>query len=280
MKIHTRSRTARKTPLMATLALACAFVAGNAGAGIPVTDVGNMGTHIMNQIQAYMNQINTYTSKIQDATHQARDYQHMMQELTQLDQVFSQMKLSFGQQFYPVPESDGVADACPGSGNLITDLVSNFGIDMNGDVVAQQRQLCMTIIVMQNKRYNDQVKAMNALLLETQQDITRQMNQISGSNTNGKMDTNATNATAGIQQILANYQQTEQRIKMYDTIITSLEIKQKRLSWRALQGSQDKSMLASAAHAAISTAVLAGALAISEGDQRCTRSGNNISCDD
>ena len=274
MKTQNRSRTARKAPFMATLALACAFVAGNAGAGIPVTDVGNMGTHIMNQIQAYMNQINTYTSKIQDATHQARDYQHMLQELTQLDQVFRQSILSFGQQFQKVPESEGVSDACPGGGNILTDLISSFGINMEGDVVAQQRQLCMAIVVMENKRYNDQVDAMNKLLQGTQQDISRQMNQISSSNSNGAMDTNQTNATAGIQQVLANYQQTEQRLKMYDAMITTLKAKQKRLAWRALQGKHET------LGTIIQTTALAGALNIAEGDQRCTRSGNNISCDD
>lgn len=281
MKIQTHSRRARKASFMTTLALACAFAAGNAGAGIPVTDVGNMATHIMNQIQAYMNQINTYASKIQDATHQARDYQHMMQQLTKLDQVFSQAMLAFGKQFSKRSETEGVEERCQGgSGNMLSDLISSFGLNMNGDIVSQQKALCTYIVIMQNKKYNDQVDAMNKLLDETQQDIKRQMNQISSSGTNGAMDTNQTVATAGIQQILVNYQQSQQRIQMYDSIISTLKDDQKELARRALKGDNSSSMIASAAGAVVSTLALKGALMVNESDARCTRDGNNITCDD
>lgn len=259
MKTDRKSRTARKAPFLTSLALACALMTGNAGAGIPVTDVGNMPNHIITQIQSYLNQLNTYTSKIQDATHQARDYQHMIQQLTQLDQMFQQALLSYSQNFQKRNEFEGVTERCKGgSGSLVSDLISSFGLNLNGDIVAQQKALCTYIVVLQNKKYNDQVDAMTTLLTETQRDITRQHQQIGSSNTNGKMDTNTAVSTAGIQQVLANYQQTQQRIQMYDSIIATLKEDQKQLARRALDG--QSSMIG----AMISTATLAAALEIND----------------
>lgn len=252
MKTDRKFRTARKAPFLTSLALACAFMTGSAGAGIPVTDVGNMPNHVITQIQSYLNQLNTLRSKVQDAT-------HMAQELTQLDQVFQQALLSYGQNFQTRPETEGVLERCKGgSGSLISDLVSSFGLNLNGDIVAQQKALCSYIVVLQNKKYNDQVEAMRTLLTETQRDINRQHTQLSSSNTNGKMDTNAAVSSAGIQQILTNYQQTQQRIQMYDSMISTLKEDQKQLARRALDG--ETSMIGSI----ISTAALAGALEIND----------------
>ena len=78
------------------------------------------------------------------------------------------------------------------------------------------------------------------------------------------MDSNAANATAGLQTILANYQETQQRAAMYDGMIATLKDDQNNLAERALKGDKGSSMLASAAGAVISTAALAGALAIAE----------------
>ncbi|MGN6152286.1 MAG: hypothetical protein ACTHOH_09800 [Lysobacteraceae bacterium] len=277
MKIQIRSRNARKAPLMATLALACALVAGNAGAGIPVTDVGNMATHIMNQIQAYLNQINTVTQKIQDAQEYAETARN---RLLQLQHIFSASQLAFTKQFQKRSEMEGIEERCQGgSGNMLSDLISSFGLNMNGDIVAQQKALCTYIVIMQNKKYNDQVDAMNKLLQDTQNDIKRQIAELKSSEGTTAVSTNQATAAANIQQVLANYQQSQQRIQMYDSIIGTLKDDQKELARRALKGDNGSSMIASAAGAVVSTLALKGALMINESDARCTRSGNNISCD-
>lgn len=277
MKIQIRSRNARKAPLMATLALACALVAGNAGAGIPVTDVGNMATHIMNQIQAYLNQINTVTQKIQDAQEYAETARN---RLLQLQHIFSASQLAFTKQFQKRSEMEGIEERCQGgSGNMLSDLISSFGLNMNGDIVAQQKALCTYIVIMQNKKYNDQVDAMNKLLQDTQNDIKRQISELKSSEGTTAVSTNQATAAANIQQVLANYQQAQQRIQMYDSIIGTLKDDQKELARRALKGDNGSSMIASAAGAVVSTLALKGALMVNESDARCTRSGNNISCD-
>ncbi len=262
MKTDRKSRTSRKAPFLTSLALACAFMAGNAGAGIPVTDVGNMPNHIITQIQSYLNQLNTLTQKGQDYAQYAKEVQHMTQQLTQLSQAFQMSSLSFGPQFQKRSEQEGVSERCQGSGSgsIVGELFTTLGLDLGGDVVAQQRRLCTMIVVLENKKYNDSVDSMNKLMNETQSEINRQSSQISSSNTNGKMDTNLTNSANGLQQILVNHQKTQDRMRMYDDLIGVLKESQKALATRALKGQS------SALGTMINTGVLAGALSLTSDD--------------
>lgn len=262
MKTDRKSRTSRKAPFLTSLALACAFMTGNAGAGIPVTDVGNMPNHIITQIQSYLNQLNTLTQKGQDYAQYAKEVQHMTQQLTQLSQAFQMSSLSFGPQFQKRSEQEGVSERCQGSGSgsIVGELFTTLGLDLGGDVVAQQRRLCTMIVVLENKKYNDSVDSMNKLMNETQSEINRQSSQISSSNTNGKMDTNLTNSANGLQQILVNHQKTQDRMRMYDDLIGVLKESQKALATRALKGQS------SALGTMINTGVLAGALSLTSDD--------------
>lgn len=260
MKTDRKFRKARKAPFLTSLALGCALMTGSAGAGIPVTDVGNMPNHIITQIQSYLNQLNTYTQKLQDATQYARHVQHMTQQLTQLDQAFSAAALNFGPQFQKRSETEGVSERCrgSGSGSIVGELFTSLGLDLGGDIVAQQRRLCTMIVVLENKKYNDSVDAMNTLINETQSEIDRQKSQTASSDTQGKMQTNAATAEANMQQILANYQKTESRMRMYDDLIGVLKESQKALAVRALKGQS------SPLGTMVNTGILAGALSLSD----------------
>lgn len=259
MKTDRKSRTSRKAPFLTSLALACAFMTGNAGAGIPVTDVGNMPNHIITQIQSYLNQINTYTSKIQDATHQARDWQHMIQQLTSLGDVFMGFQMKFAQDFQKKSLTDGMSDRCGGGiGGMITDLMSSVSLNPDGDIVQQQKLLCQRIVMMENSKYNDQVDALNMIMKETQADIDRQLQQIKTSNTNGKMDTNMATAEANQQQIMANLANIKQRAELYDAMLEVLEKQQKNLAHTAMKGKN--SMIGTI----VNTAILAAALKVNE----------------
>ena len=262
MKTDHKSRTSGKAPFLTSLALACAFMAGNAGAGIPVTDVGNMPNHIVTQIQSYLNQLNTLTQKGQDYAQYAKEVQHMTQQLTQPLQAFQMSSMSFGPQFQRRSEQEGVSERCQGSGSgsIVGELFTTLGLDLGGDVVAQQRRLCTMIVVLENKKYNDSVEAMNKLVNETQTEITTQAGKIRSSDTNGANDSNHASATSNIQQILVNYQSTQERMRMYDDLISVLKESQKALATRALKGQS------SALGTMVNTGVLAGALSLTSDD--------------
>jgi hypothetical protein len=259
MKTDRKSRTSRKAPFLTSLALACAFMTGNAGAGIPVTDVGNMPNHIITQIQSYLNQLNTYTSKIQDGIHQGRDWQHMIQQLTSLGMIFDSFQLKFTQDFKTKSLTDGMSDRCGGGiGGMISDLMSSISLSGDGDIIQQQKVICQRIVMLENQKYNDQVDYLNAIMNQMQADIDRAKSQARSADTNGKEGTN------GIMLELTAIQKDKddrlaiQRSEAFDEMISTLETQQKNLARIAMNGKT--SVLGTIAN----TAILAGALKVNE----------------
>lgn len=260
MKTDRKSRNARKAPFLTSLALACALMTGSAGAGIPVTDVGNMPNHIITQIQSYLNQLNTYTQKLQDATQYAREIQHMTQQLTSLDQMFA----SLGLAFTPIEEksaaelSAAITQRCNSSGGGFNPMMFLTEVlNLNGDIVAQQKTKCVQIVSLQFMQFNEQVKMLKKLQ-RAQSDISRLNGQLASANTNGKMDSNIGAAQSVMTQLQADAQYTETVIRTYEGMIKMVEEDQRQLAKRALKG--ESSMLG----AMISTGALATALEIAD----------------
>ena len=260
MKTDRKPRSNRKAPLIAKLALACAFAAGNAGAGIPVTDVGNMPNHIITQIQSLLNQINTYTQKFQDYAQYAAEIQHMTQQLTQLDQLFNTLALSMT----PIEEktsqdlTDAISQRCSGgSGSIISDIFSTIGLDMNGDIVSQQKTKCKQIVNLQFMQFNEQVRMLEKLK-DTQSQIKTIETQMAGSSGNGQMDTNVAQTQKLMAQMLADAQYTETVIRTYEGMIKMVEEDQRQLAKRGLKG--ENSVLGTI----ISTGTLALALEVND----------------
>jgi hypothetical protein len=254
MKTDRQSRKVRKAPFLTSLALGCALMTGSAGAGIPVTDVGNMPNHIITQIQSYLNQLNTYTQR-------AQDYKQYADMIINPGQAFQMAQLSFGAaQFQKRNEMEGVSERCrgSGSGSMIGELFTAVGLNPNGDIIAEQRRICTMIVVLENKKYNDSVEAMNRLITETQREIDRQTNQVRSANTPGQTQTNSATAEANMQQILKNYQVIESRMRMYDDLIGVLKESQKALASRALKGQS------SPLGTMVNTGILAGALTLTD----------------
>jgi hypothetical protein len=254
MKTDRQSRRVRKAPFLTSLALGCALMTGSAGAGIPVTDVGNMPNHIITQIQSYLNQLNTYTQR-------AQDYKQYADMIINPGQAFQMAQLSFGAaQFQKRNEMEGVSERCrgSGSGSMIGELFTAVGLNPNGDIIAEQRRICTMIVVLENKKYNDSVDAMNKLLNDTQTEINTQANRLLSTNRQGDTQTLQANATNGLQTILTNHQQTQERMKMYDDLINVLKESQKALAVRALKG--ESTPLSTMTN----TLILAGALSLTD----------------
>jgi hypothetical protein len=254
MKTDRQSRKVRKAPFLTSLALGCALMTGSAGAGIPVTDVGNMPNHIITQIQSYLNQLNTYTQR-------AQDYKQYADMIINPGQAFQMAQLSFGAaQFQKRNEMEGVSERCrgSGSGSMIGELFTAVGLYPNGDIIAEQRRICTMIVVLENKKYNDSVDAMNKLLNDTQTEINTQASRLIGTNRQGDTQTLQANATNGLQTILTNHQQTQERMKMYDDLINVLKESQKALAVRALKG--ESTPLSTMTN----TLILAGALSLTD----------------
>jgi len=260
MKIDRKSRLPRKAPFLTTLALGCALMTGNAGAGIPVTDVGNMPNHIMTQIQSYLNQLNTMTSKIQDYAHYAAEVQHMAQQLVSIDQMLA----SLGLTFMPIYEksqaelSAAIVDRCNTSGGGFNPLMFvTEMLNLNGDIVAQQKTKCVQIVTLQFMQYNEQVRMLNKLKA-AQTQISMLQSQLAVSNTEGLVQSNIGAAQPIMAQLQADAQYTETVVRTYEGMIKMVEEDQRQLAKRALKGE------AGLFQTLVSTATLAGALELND----------------
>ena len=238
MKTDRKTRTSRKAPFLTRLALACAFMTGNAGAtGFPVIDGSNLVTNLGTEIQAYMTQLNTLTQQGQDYAQYAAQIKHMTQQLTDLNQVFDSFQLKFAQEFKKKALTDGMSDSCGGGiDGMISDLMSNVSLSGDDDIVQQQKRICQRIVMIQNQKFNDQVDFLNDVMKSTQSDLDRALSQAKNSDTNGKMDANVAVTAITQAQMDKNFEVGRKRTEAYDEMLKALEMQQKNLATIAMNG--------------------------------------------
>jgi hypothetical protein len=181
---------------------------------------------------------NTIAIKTQDAQAYYRHFQHMQQQLTKLSQVFKLSQLTMTQDMTERSLTYG-SEVCGSNGSLsLTSMFKALAPNLNGDVVAQQQQKCHQIVRLQNMKYNEYVRLLKNLDSRSQE-IARLEQQISTSDSNGKLDTNVAQAQSIISKTLADSQYSMSMINVYDGMIVTLKDDQKNLGTRALKGSQD-----------------------------------------
>jgi hypothetical protein len=254
MKTDRKSRSNRKAPLIASLALACSLAAGTAGAGIPVTDVGNMPNHILNQIGTWLQKGQDIAEYGEQATRWTKEFNHYQQQLTQLSNFF-QVRALTANTIKKKQADEGIAERCNGSsGNIFSDLFSAAGISLGGDIAAQQKRVCAQIVTLENAKFNEQVQLLDDLVNKTQADIKTLQSNMGANKDQGALAANEAQAQKMIAQIQLESQNAETRIKVYDGMISSLKEDQKSLASAALNGKS--SILGSL----VDTAMLAGAL--------------------
>lgn len=250
MMINRKSCRSRKAPFVTSLALACAFVAGNASAGIPVID----GSSIARSVAEYIAKAAKWG---QDLAHFKSQIDHMTQQLISLDQMISNMGLTMT-DMNERPNNEGVAERCQGGdGSILSNFFAAVGLNLNGDITAQQKQKCAQIVTLENMKYNEQVRMLKKLQ-NSQEKITQLKSNFSSADTNGKMDTNMGAAEGLVAQMTADAQYAQTIIRVYDGMIVSLKEDQKQLAKRALGGQT------SAIGSLVSTAALAGALQLND----------------
>ena len=231
MKTDRKSRTSRKAPFLTSLALACGLMSGNAGAGFPVTDVGNAFTHIMNQIQAYMNQINTLAQKGQDIAH----YTAM---LGNLDQMFASLGLTFMDIREKTPQelNQATTERCTSSGGSFSPIsFVTEALNLNGDIVAQQKAKCVQIVTLQFMQYNEQVKLLDKAK-NSQREIQRLERQKMSAKDPGVINSNLLQVQSIMNQLVLDSQYAETVVKTYEGMIKMVEEDQRQLAKRALNG--------------------------------------------
>ena len=241
MKTDRKARSSRKTPFAVSLALACTLAAGSAGAGIPVTDVGNMPNHIITQISSYTSQFQAYGEYAETLQRWQRTAQEYSDALTNLGNIRNAMGLSMDVSLTPRPDNYGEAERCPSpsGGGLpgIGDLWSLLGLSSGEDVLVQQQRKCIQIVRLENKKYNELIEILNTSK-ERQTEIKGALDNARSSQKEGDQEGVDKTLQGYVAASLSEMQYSQARLSAFDGMIAQLTKDQSVLAQQALKGSQ------------------------------------------
>jgi hypothetical protein len=248
MKTDRKARSSRKTPLVASLAFACTLAAGSAGAGIPVTDVGNMPNHIITQISSYTSQFQAFGEYAETLKRYQEELRQYQEALTQVANISTTAGLTQNIQVpksTPAQVNQVIAQRCPsasGGGGLpsIGDLFGEFLPDMNGDIVKEQQRICTQIVQLQYKKHDELVD-----MLSESETRKNQIEDTIQKARNDKTDGAQKAAQIKMQDLMnksvSEMQYSQARITAFDGMIASLSAQQVDLANKALGGAKSNS---------------------------------------
>lgn len=262
MNTDRKTRRSRKAPYFATLALACSMAVGNAGATIPVADVGNMPNHIITQISSYISQIQAFTEYGTEAYREVERLRNLATQASSLVNPLANLAMTNPQRR---SVDHGMERCAPDfSGFSLADLFRLVAPSLTSSIPEQQREICKQIVRLENEKYNENVKLLENIR-QRGVEISRLQSQLRGSSTSGAVDTNMAAGTVALNELNRDMQYAEAITRVYDTTISSLKEDQKYLAEQALHGKKKglgESLLATATQ----TATLCGGLMAAASD--------------
>ena len=250
------SRGFSRRPVMA-LAAAVTLVLGfsapvhkaNAITVIDIPHIGVQGWEFFEQAERWRRTYRQYADAV--ASYQA--------QLKQIQNMFLTLGIKPGMELKEVAEDEYVEERCgSGQGFSLTALVKKvFTIDPNGDIQAQQRQICAAIQMMQNTKFNLTVKFLNDHVKQSTTEFKDLTDAASKANNIG--DSNAVALDAQKTQVaqrnrMENYQN---QMRAYDGYIEVMRENQRLLAQSALKP-RDKKLIGTL----VKTATLQGALPV------------------
>lgn len=225
--------------IVATMLIATLAIMGPARAQWAVVEIGPTQFNTqLTQINTYLQQLQSYTENGLQAQRWYQTYQHYQQQLVRMQGIIKSFGLPSGQSLRPVAEDFLVADRC-GGGLSLANLLHAMSPRRDGDLVAQQRELCVRMQRLQNTRYNETVK----LLAETLPRMEAQVRSIDAArkrdNDNGTVDASAQATLQTMADIQRDMQEWSSRMDAYDRFLDAARDAQKQLAQMALRGERN-----------------------------------------
>lgn len=193
-----------------------------------------------NLFQSILNQLNTYSQRYQDYAEYAEQakrwyqtYQHLQQQLFRL-QAFVTLANSKGLVLEERIETDGVEDCSP-DGSVVSTALRWLRINRDGEIGAQQEEICRQIVIAQNRKFNETVKILRHLqqlesqwrMLEARRLLSNEQGNIEGSNND---------VSRFVGQLQQDLQYWQASTEAYDSYISLLKQEQQRLAEAAMRG--------------------------------------------
>ncbi|WP_312708227.1 hypothetical protein [Stenotrophomonas sp.] len=226
----------RIKPRFAALAvgLALAF-----GAGAPTTAVAG-GVPVFDGagwFETMMGRLQTMYEYVKDNTRWLAVLKQISDAMIEAYGIFKSFGLPPGAILTPVPEDYLVAESCgTGNGLSVDTLFSLFNFKPEGDWKVQQRQICVNIRMMQNRKYNDSVKFINDTIPSMDQLMTAINNLRKLGNLRGNVDAVNSDSLRTANELAVQAQSWQARMKAYDAYIEVMEANQRVVAEAALKG--------------------------------------------
>jgi hypothetical protein len=210
--------------------------------GIPVVDIAAITNAIKNYYDQYFRWIDTAKNYAETTAHyaaQVAQWKTQFDKLTHLNFELFTME----HQFTEVDANFGADVECPGPiaanglAGVLDTALNKLVPDMNGDVVAQQHDLCVMIVQAKNGKYNSTVHFLNSLKVKAYELAATKGLALT---TSGEIG-NTTGLLAQLEQfnstLATSKTDWESEQKQIDVQIDMLLTMQAHLSRRAMKGS-------------------------------------------
>ncbi|CAM4182800.1 hypothetical protein CR156_10965 [Stenotrophomonas lactitubi] len=227
--------------------------AQNANAGMPVIDY----TSILQDLYTWLDQINEYAKE-------KTRWDEVKQQIDDARSLFSAMSFMMNmpkaQELKRVKDNYLVAETCgqDATGLSLTNLVDAVGFKPTADIKQQQKQICVNIRMMQNRKFNDSIDFMTTTSEEIEKAMYANFMARRQSNQSGNVQAADSDAKRLGNQIQALSQQWVGRMQAYDAYIAVMETNQNVVAQAALKGDPTKKL----ASDLVRTAALKTALSI------------------
>ncbi|UGB39390.1 hypothetical protein [Frateuria soli] len=216
------------------LSLGCGLMCGTAQADWLVSDWQSMAK----AVQEYAEQAKRWAATVQQHRNTLEHYRQQLISLKQLNASLFAMQNSFQK----VPADYNVADACPGQGSggfSLSNVLRSLALDMSGSVTEQQLKICRSIVMLQNRKYNDTVDYIEQLS-KASHELEQIESQRAGVGTEqGKLAANDNEAERFQNRVTDAQQKWQSNMVQSDAQIAMLQTMQSALARRAMNGSQD-----------------------------------------
>lgn len=225
-----RSSANWRAPALALVLVAALAPAASRASGFPVVD-------FINWIQNYLQQYQAIAEYSEEAKRWYDSYKHMQQQLIKL-QGFTASMGSMADHLAHRADDYGMVESCRGSkgGVALSALKQMGGIDREGDIQQQQRQICERIVLAENAKYNQTVDMLQRLRTRAEELKQIEQRRASVGDSQGDLDANDNDVarlSAGMQMELDYWEAT---LAGYDSYIGLLRSDQQRLALLALNG--------------------------------------------
>ncbi|WP_228886479.1 hypothetical protein [Stenotrophomonas rhizophila] len=252
-KTRKNGRSPRRTRLAAfVMGAVMTVTATSANAGMPVIDY----TAIIQAIRSNFQDIAEFAK---DNTRWIKLLREYTNALVTVQGIVNNFGLSPAATLTLVPNDYMVTESCgPATDTSLSGMFAYFVFDAHGDVKAQQRQICVNIRMMQNRKYNDSVMFIKETVPLMDQSLKaiqalRQSSQLLGNMTAVNSD-----AVRTANDLAVQAQAWQGRMQSYDAYIEVMEANQKVVAQAALKGDPTKQLISDM----VKTAALKTALSV------------------